>query len=134
MPLGEGDLVDEVLQIDDKCLGLNECLDVLDTLNVALVGVVVCGTDGDDSRRAWHFQLEVGVIWDDHELGVAWPSQNNMIGTSEPYHLKSEDLPPKVRWGPETNGQIDLPDGMNSSARGDVVEWLKGKCALGQFL
>jgi hypothetical protein len=74
MPLGVGNLIDEVLQIHDECLRLNECLGALDALNIRLVGMAVRGTDSDDSRWASHLQLEVGVIWDGHELGVAWPS------------------------------------------------------------
>jgi hypothetical protein len=71
MSLGVGNLINEILQVDNECLGLNECLDILDALNGALIGVAVCGADGDDPDRDWHFQLEVGVIQDSHELGIA---------------------------------------------------------------
>ena len=43
----------------------------LDTLNVALVGVLERRADGDDALWTRHFELEVGVVGDGHELGVA---------------------------------------------------------------
>jgi hypothetical protein len=36
--------------------------------------VLVSGADGDDPIGAWHLELEVSVVWDSHELCVAWPS------------------------------------------------------------
>jgi hypothetical protein len=42
--------------------------------------------------------------------------------TTEPYHLKSQNLPPEVGWGPEEDGQVDLPKGGNSSAGSDAVK------------
>jgi hypothetical protein len=52
MSLGVRDLVDEVLQIDNECHRLDERLGVFDALDATLVGVEVCGADGDDSHRA----------------------------------------------------------------------------------
>jgi hypothetical protein len=34
--------------------------------------VSICGSDGDDPVRARHLELEVGIIGDNHELGIAW--------------------------------------------------------------
>jgi hypothetical protein len=48
MPLGVGNLVGEVLQVDNERLRLYERFGVLDTLDVALVGVAIRGVDGDD--------------------------------------------------------------------------------------
>ena len=52
--------------------------------------------DGDDTVRSWHLELEVGVVGDGHELGVAWPSQDCVVGSREPDHVKREDLPSEV--------------------------------------
>jgi hypothetical protein len=94
----------------------------------ALRGVT---THGDDPLRARHLELEVGVVWEGHELGVKWPPQNSMVGASEPYHLKDEDLPHEVRGGPKANGEIDLPERLDSLARGDAIEWFNSGLDLG---
>ena len=44
---------------------------VLDAFDIAVVCMLVHGLDGDDAVGAWHFELEVGVVRDRHELGVA---------------------------------------------------------------
>ena len=44
-------------------------------LSVAHVGVREGATHSDDVVWSWHLQLEVGVVVDRHELGVAWPAQ-----------------------------------------------------------
>jgi hypothetical protein len=61
-------LLREALQVGDEGLG------VLHALHVAFVRVSVRGADGDDPVGARHLELEVGVVGDDHELGVstAW--------------------------------------------------------------
>jgi hypothetical protein len=64
-------LLGEALQDGDEGLGLGEGLSVLHTLHVAFVCVSVCGSDGDDPVGARHLELEVGVVGDGHELGVA---------------------------------------------------------------
>jgi hypothetical protein len=74
VPLRVGRLLREVFQVDDEGLGLDESLGVLHSLHVAFVRVAVRGSDSDDPIRARHLELEVGVVGDDHELGVAWSS------------------------------------------------------------
>jgi hypothetical protein len=64
-PLGEA------LQVGDEGLGVGEGLGVLHALHVAFVRVSVRGADGDDPVGARHLELEVGVVGDGHELGVA---------------------------------------------------------------
>jgi hypothetical protein len=54
MPHGIGNLVGEVLQVDNERFGLYECFGVLDALDVALVGMAVRGADGDDTCWSWH--------------------------------------------------------------------------------
>lgn len=45
-----------------------------------------------------------------------------MVGTSEPYHLESQDLLPEDGQSFEANRQIDLPEGVNSSAGVDAMK------------
>jgi hypothetical protein len=40
-------------------------------LNFTLVSVLEEGANSDDPTRAWHLELEVGVVRDGHELHVA---------------------------------------------------------------
>jgi hypothetical protein len=64
-------LLGEVFQVGDEGLGIGEGLGVLHALHVAFVRVSVRGTDGDDPVGARHLELEVGVVGDGHELGIA---------------------------------------------------------------
>jgi hypothetical protein len=81
-----------------------ESLGVLHALHVAFVRVAVRGSDGDDPIRARHLELEVGVVGDGHELGVAWSSQYRMVGSSEPDDLKGESFLSEVRGSSEADG------------------------------
>ena len=74
-------LLGEALQVGDEGLGLGEGLSVLHTLHVAFVRVSVCGSDGDDPVGARHLELEVGVVGDGHELGVARSPQLRVCDT-----------------------------------------------------
>jgi hypothetical protein len=65
-------LLGEVLQVGDEGLEFGEGLGELHALHVAFVRVSVRGADGDDPIGARHLELEVGVVGDNHELGVAW--------------------------------------------------------------
>jgi hypothetical protein len=85
-----GRLLGEAFQVGDEGLGLGEGLSVLHAFHVAFVRVAVHGADGDDPVRAWHLELEVGVVGDGHELGVARSSQHRMVGPSEPNYLEGE--------------------------------------------
>ena len=77
-------------------------------LDLALVGVLEGGADGDDPVRAWHLQPEVCIVGDGHELRVAWSSQDGVEGSGEPNYLKGEGLGPVIELIPEGEGQIDL--------------------------
>jgi hypothetical protein len=83
-------LLGEALQVGDEGLGFGEGLGVLHALHVAFVRVSVRGADGDDPVGAQHLELEVGVVGDGHELGVAWSPQHCVVGSSEPDHLERE--------------------------------------------
>ena len=73
-------------------------------LNLALVGVLEGGADGDDPTGAQHLQLEVGVVGDGHELRIAWSSQDGVVGPVEPDHLVGKGLHPII-------GRISKGDG-----------------------
>ena len=61
-----------MVEVDDEGLGLYESLGVLDAFDVTVVCMLVRGLDHDDAVGTRHFELEVGVVGDRHELGVAW--------------------------------------------------------------
>jgi hypothetical protein len=82
--LGIGYLSLEISQIGDEGLGVNERLGVFNALDVALVGMVVGRADDDDAHGPRHFQLQVRVVWDGHELGIAQPPEHSVIRTLNP--------------------------------------------------
>jgi hypothetical protein len=84
--------------------------------------VAVCGFDGDGSLGAWHLELEVRVVGDGHELGVARSSQHRVIGPLEPDYLESEGFLSEVGVSSEADGQIKLPKGQDTLAWDDPVE------------
>jgi hypothetical protein len=90
VPLRVGRLFGEAIQVDDEGFGLGEGFGVLHAFHVALVRVAVCRSDGDGSLGAQHLELEVRVVGDGHELGVARSSQHRVIGPSVPDYLESE--------------------------------------------
>jgi hypothetical protein len=77
-------LLGEAFQVGDEGLRLGEGLSILHALHVAFVRVAVRGSDGDDPVGAWHLELEVGVVGDGHELGIARSPQHHVVGSSEP--------------------------------------------------
>ena len=96
---------------------------MLDALDVALVCVLAHRADRDDVVGAQHLELEVGVVGDHHELGIAWSPENRMVVHREPDHVKSENLPSKVLASPKVDGQVDLPKGVGSVPRNHVMKW-----------
>ena len=82
-----------VLNLMREGLGFGEGLGVLHALHVAFVRVSVRGADGDDPVGARHL-----------ELGVAWPPQHCVVGSSEPDHLELEGFPSEVGGSPEADG------------------------------
>jgi hypothetical protein len=115
-------LLGKALQVGDEGLGLGEGLSILHALHVAFVRVSVHGSDGDDPVGAWHLELEVRVVGDDHELGVAQSPQHRVVGPSEPDHLEREGFPVEVGGSPETDGQIELPKGQDALSGDDPVK------------
>jgi hypothetical protein len=126
-------LLGEALQVGDEGLGLGEGLSVLHTLHVAFVRVLVCGSDGDDPVGARHLELEVGVVRDGHELGVAWSPQHRVVGSSEPDHLEREGFLSEVGGSPEADGQIELSKGLDALPGDDPVKGRRTSLDRGQI-
>ena len=102
--LGVGRLTTELVEVDDEGLDLYDSLGVLDALDVTVVCMLLHGLDSDDAVGARHLELEVGVVRDHHELGVARPSQDGVISPLEPHHLEGEGLLAVVGGGAEADG------------------------------
>jgi hypothetical protein len=115
-------LLREAFQVDDEGLGLGDGLDVLHAFHVAFVCVVVRGSDSDDSVGAWHLELEVRVVGDGHELGVARSPQHRVVGPSEPDHLEREGFPVEVGGSSEADRQIKFPKGQDALTGDDPVK------------
>ena len=56
------------------------------------VGLLKVSTYSDDPVWARHLELQVGVVGDGHELGVAWSAQDGMIGAGEIFYFKGERI------------------------------------------
>jgi hypothetical protein len=84
--------------------------------------VSVRGSNGDDPVGAQHLELEVGVVGDGHELGVARSPQHRVVGSSEPDHLKRESFLSKVGGSSEADGQIELSKGQDALPGDDPVK------------
>jgi hypothetical protein len=115
-------LLGEALQVGDEGLGLGEGLSILHALHVAFVRVSVRGSDGDDPVGARHLELEVGVVGDGHERGVAWSPQHCVVGSSEPDHLEREGFLSEVGGSPKADGQIELSKGLDALPRDDPMK------------
>jgi hypothetical protein len=70
-------------------------------------------------------ELEVSVVGDGHELGVAWSSQHRVIGPSEPDYLKGEGFLLEVGGSSEANGQVNFSKGQDTLSGCNPV---KGCC------
>jgi hypothetical protein len=115
-------LLGEAPQVGDEGLGLGEGLSVLHALHVAFVRVSVRGSDSDDPVGARHLELEVGVVGDDHELGVAQYPQHRVVGSSEPDHLEREGFSAEVGGSSEADEQIELSKGLDALPGDDPVK------------
>ena len=91
-------------------------------LDLALVGPLEGGADGDDPMGAQHLQLEVCVVGDSHELCIAWTSQDGVESFREPNHLEGEGFSPVIELIPKGNGQINLLEWHGLLPRHDAVE------------
>jgi hypothetical protein len=115
-------LFGEAIQVGDEGFRLGEGFGVLHAFHVALLSVAVRGSDGDDSLGARHLKLEVSVVGDGHELGVARSSQHRVIGPSEPNYLEGEGFLSEVGGSSEANGQVNLSEGQDTLFGRNPVE------------
>ena len=84
--------------------------------------MLIRGFNHDDTVGTRHLELEVGVVGDRHELGVARSPQDGVVGSLESNHLKGKDLLAVVGGGAEANRQVDAPEGSRAFPRNDAVE------------
>jgi hypothetical protein len=82
-----------------------------DTVLLIVVGLLEATFDGDDPLRAGHLQLQIGVVWDNHELGEAWPAQEDVVDTEEVDHLEGEWLLVEVVRLAKGDTEPDVPKG-----------------------
>ena len=71
---GVGCFFDGLFPVGRKLLGCDNCRGMFAALNLALVGALEGGADGDDPTWTRYLQLWIGVVGDGHELRVAWTS------------------------------------------------------------
>jgi hypothetical protein len=109
-------LIDQLLQVHD------ERLSVLHALDVTVECVLDRQAHGDDTLWSRHLHLEVRVVRDRHEFGVARPPKDGVVCTPEPHHLEGERFLTEIVWCTEPNRQIDLPEGLDALAWRDAME------------
>ena len=80
-------------------------------VSVALVGLGEASVDCEDARGSWHFELEVGVVRDRHELCERWSPQYDMVLRLLVEYLKLEGLFCEVASAAEDNFELDLSKG-----------------------
>ena len=83
-PLGVRRFFDDLLPDRHKLFGGNNFHDIFAALDCTPVGALEGGADGDGSTWTRHLQLQIGVVGDDHELRIAWMSQDGMVGPWNP--------------------------------------------------
>ena len=58
----------------------------------------------NDTLWTRHLHLEVGVVGNRHELGIARTPQNGMVCSPKPHHLEGEHFLAEVGCRAETDG------------------------------
>jgi hypothetical protein len=91
-------------------------LGVLHALDVAVECVLDRRAHGDDTLWPRHLHLEVGVVRDRHELGVAGAPKDGVACAPEPHHLEGEGFLVEIVWCAEPDWQINLPEGLDALA------------------
>ena len=66
-------------------------------------------THSDDPTWSRDLELEVGVVWDGHELGIAWPAQYHMICIREVCYLEGEYLCAEISMTPKRDRRSTYP-------------------------
>jgi hypothetical protein len=104
VPLGVGRLLCGFLPDDCEFLRADDRRGELAALHLALVGMLERGADSDNPMRARHVELELCVVGDGHQLRVARPPQDGVVGSVKSDHLEGEGLRPIVGWIPGCYG------------------------------
>ena len=107
MTLWLGSFSSEGLELRGKLGGVLDSLSILDALDVTFVRMLVGGADGDDPLGPGHLQLQVGVVGDSHELGVARAPDDGVVRASKSHYFKGENLLPEVGRRAKTDRQVD---------------------------
>jgi hypothetical protein len=84
--------------------------------------VLVGGSDSDDTVRAQHFELEIGVVGNRHESSIEGAPKNGVVCPMESNHLQSESFLPEVGGSTEADRQVDPLDGLCSFSQDNSME------------
>jgi hypothetical protein len=76
--------------------------------------VLVGGPDSYDTVGARHFELEVGVIRDRHEPGIAGAPKDGVVCSIESDYFESESFLSEVGGSAKIDRQVDPPNGLCS--------------------
>ena len=86
------------------------------------VGLSKVATYGDDPVGTRHLELEVGVIGNGHELGIAWSPQDGVVGTGKVCYLEGDPFCAEVHLTSKRYGQVNLPKGNGLKPEYDSME------------
>jgi len=95
---------------ESESLGGDDRRGKLTAVYLALKSMLIRRSHGNNPARTRHFQLEVRVVRDGHELRVTWPPQDGVVGALETHHLEGEGFLSEIGRIPECYGQVDLPE------------------------
>jgi hypothetical protein len=68
------------------------------------VGLLKVASYGDDPMRTGHLELEVSVVGDDDELGIARLTQDGMVGVGEIHYFEGDHFCVEVGSTSECHG------------------------------
>ena len=82
-------------------------------LPVAAVGSDETTADCDDSSRAWHFKLEVGIVWHCHEAGEGCSPEDCVVLRFPVDHFEVQRLLAEVGCAAENQFQAYFSKGVD---------------------
>ena len=86
------------------------CRDVIALLFID-VGLSKVATYGNDPMGTRHLQLEVSVVEDKHELGIAWSPQDSVVAARPPKVTGRSICPRRTTYSPGMTLWNGAPDG-----------------------
>jgi hypothetical protein len=86
----------------------------LEVLSSAGVRLLEVAAHHDDVVRSRHLQLEVGLVGDHHELGVARTPKDGVVRSLKVHHLKDQGLNAEVASVANVTGKSMFLGGMPS--------------------